>query len=47
MHPGVKPRRVENVLAPLFLMGQIHQIDNVDAHKNLLACYISQEQLPK
>jgi hypothetical protein len=29
------------------LMGQIHQIDNVDAHKNLLACYISQDRLPK
>jgi hypothetical protein len=33
VHPGVKARRIEDILAPLLFMGQIHQIDNFDAHE--------------
>jgi hypothetical protein len=38
MHPGMKPRRVEDVLAPFFFMGQI---DNVDTRKSLRAVYFA------
>ena len=36
VHPGVKTRRIENVLAAFFLVGQIDHIDDFDAHDKLL-----------
>jgi hypothetical protein len=33
VHPGVKARRVENVLAAFFLIAHFDQIDHFDTHK--------------
>src|SRR4030095_5962611 len=32
MHPGVKARRVKDVLAPFFPVRHIHEIDDFDTH---------------
>src|SRR5262245_27156836 len=40
VHPGMKPRRIENVLATLFGVSHVHQVDYFDAHdKFLLALF--------
>src|SRR5262245_10083380 len=40
VHPGMKPRRIENVFAALFGVSHVHQVDYFDAHdKFLLAVF--------
>jgi hypothetical protein len=36
VHPGMKTRRIENVLTALFCVSHIHQVDYFDAHDKLL-----------
>src|SRR5687767_5779211 len=41
MHPGVKPRRVKNVLTLFFLVRHIQQIDDFDTHEKSSLCCCS------